>query len=141
MFFPISDVADFHKLTGLPILNKPTIPAADRVELRWNLVNEEVNNELKPAIDADDLVGIGDAIVDSIYVLIGMALEYGLPLPMLWQAVQNANMSKADPVTGEIKRREDGKILKPEGWKPPDVAGIIEHATKYGSWMAAGTRS
>lgn len=31
------------------------------------------------------------------------------------------NFAKVDPVTGRVTRREDGKILKPEGWQPPEL--------------------
>jgi predicted HAD superfamily Cof-like phosphohydrolase len=30
-------------------------------------------------------------------------------------------MAKVDPVTGKVIRRADGKILKPEGWTPPQL--------------------
>jgi predicted HAD superfamily Cof-like phosphohydrolase len=39
-----------------------------------------------------------------------------------WDEVLKSNMAKVDPVTRKVKRREDGKILKPEGWKPPDLS-------------------
>jgi predicted HAD superfamily Cof-like phosphohydrolase len=38
----------------------------------------------------------------------------------IWDEGAKSNLSKIDPVTGRVKRREDGKILNPEGWKPPD---------------------
>jgi predicted HAD superfamily Cof-like phosphohydrolase len=74
---------------------------------------------------AKSLPDIADAIADSIYVLVGTALEYGIPLDRVWAAVRAANMAKVDPVTGLVRKRADGKILKPDGWQPPDIAGVL----------------
>lgn len=126
----IKDVADFHRMTDTPISHVPSIPSNDRAELRWSLVDEEINRELKPALDSEDIVEIADAIADSIYVLVGMALEYGIPLQAVWDEVQRSNMAKQEPGTGKVKRRADGKILKPDGWTPPNIKqalGLIRH--------------
>ena len=130
MFSAIFDVAAFHKACGVPILDKPTIPSPERIALRRSLISEEVNNELFPAMMENDLPGIADAIGDSIYVLIGTALEYGIPLDMVWNTIQAANMAKVDPVTGLVNRRADGKILKPEGWTPPNIIGVLASVSK-----------
>jgi predicted HAD superfamily Cof-like phosphohydrolase len=124
----IKDVAAFHRATDTPVLDKPQIISADRMGLRWRLIDEEVNTELVAAMAAKSLPDIADAIADSIYVLVGTALEYGIPLDRVWNAVQAANMAKVDPVTGLVRKRTDGKILKPDGWLPPDIAGILQTA-------------
>lgn len=121
----ISDLRDFHVACDVPILNEPTIPPLPRKALRRRLIDEEVNKELIPALDADDLEKIADGIADGIYVLVGTALEYGIPLEYVWAEVQRSNMQKVDPKTGKVCRREDGKILKPEGWTPPDIRGVL----------------
>lgn len=36
--------------------------------------------------------------------------------------VAKSNLAKI--VDGRVIRREDGKVLKPEGWTPPDIAGV-----------------
>jgi predicted HAD superfamily Cof-like phosphohydrolase len=103
-------------------------PADERIDLRVNLIVEEVTKELLPAIANRDLVETADAIVDSIYVLIGAALEFGIPVAEVWAAVQSANMAKAvEQPNGTFKviKRADSKILKPEGWTPPDVKAIL----------------
>jgi predicted HAD superfamily Cof-like phosphohydrolase len=28
---------------------------------------------------------------------------------------------------GKVKRREDGKILKPDGWRPPDIWAVLNN--------------
>lgn len=92
------------------------------------LAHEELNQELIPAIMERDLVATADGIIDSIYVLVGMGLELGLPLEDLWDEVQRANMSKTVPLTDGrrgVLKRGDGKILKPPGWTPPDIEGVL----------------
>lgn len=123
----IDDVARFHTVTDTPIGNVPAFPSGERCELRCDLIAEEVKETLD-AVKALDMVETADGIVDSIYVLIGAALELGLPLAELFAEVQRSNMAKAvRQADGSYKvvRRADGKILKPEGWTPPDIAGVL----------------
>jgi predicted HAD superfamily Cof-like phosphohydrolase len=115
----------FHRACSVPVHETPAIPPMNRVAFRIALINEEVNKELIPAMESNDLIEVADAIADSIYVLVGAALEYGIPLTKVWEAVQASNMLKVDPATGQVRRREDGKILKPEGWKPPDILAAL----------------
>jgi len=117
----IEDVSAFHRACDIPIETTPRIPHPARQRLRASLIDEEINRELIPAIETRRLLDIADGIVDSIYVLIGAAIEYGIPLERVWNAVQAANMAKVDPTSGKVLRRDDGKILKPHGWKPPNI--------------------
>jgi predicted HAD superfamily Cof-like phosphohydrolase len=131
------DVALFHSVTDVPVLTTPQFPSAARVGLRCALVGEEVNSELSDAILRRDLPDVADAIIDSIYVLIGMGHEFGLPLEALWAEVQRANMTKAvrqPDGTFQVVRRADGKIMKPEGFTPPAIEGILR---AYG-WKPEG---
>lgn len=64
-------------------------------------------------------------LIKSSRVLCDAAHSYGIPLAAVWDAVQAANMAKVDPVTGKVRRREDGKILKPDGWQPPNIAAVL----------------
>jgi len=121
----IQDVADFHRACGVPILLTPHFPEDDRIELRINIMDEEFNKELLPAINRRDMIATADGIADAIYVLVGTALEFGIPLEWVWDAVQAANMAKVDPVTGLVRRRADGKVLKPDGWQPPDIEKVL----------------
>lgn len=61
-----------------------------------------------------------DAVADLIYVALGAAVTFGVNLGPIWSAVQRTNMAK---VGGAV--RPDGKILKPEGWQPPNVAELL----------------
>lgn len=128
MYQAMFDVEQFHVVTETPVAVAPAWPADERVDLRVELITEEVNRELLPAIARRDLVETADAIVDSIYVLVGAALEFGIPASAVWDAVQSANMAKASlqpDGTRKVIRRPDGKIMKPEGWTPPDIADVL----------------
>jgi predicted HAD superfamily Cof-like phosphohydrolase len=81
--------------------------------------------------DSDDVevtehpvVAAADAMVDMGYFLHGTAIVSGVPFQACFNEVHAANMAKIGP-DGKITRRADGKILKPEGWKPADIAEVL----------------
>lgn len=98
---------------------------------RRGFIDEEVNKELFPLLDKiianggsslEQKAELLDHISDSIYVLVGLAVNMGLPLDNAFQLVHAANMSK---VIGSLVPNgpvfdENGKIVKPEGWTAPD---------------------
>lgn len=113
------DVLDFHKKFGCEIGAEPSLPASSTVELRKALVQEEIDelfHAMQQPEEAEALVGIADALADSIYVLIGFAITYGIDLRPIWDLVHASNMAKEGGAT-----RADGKIMKPEGWKSPEA--------------------
>ena len=117
------DVKTFHETFNLRIGEKCEFPDLQDQHLRWRLINEELK-ELRLAHQAGDMVECADAIADLIYVVCGMAVSYGIPLNHVWEEVQRSNMAKAG--ANGPKYRSDGKVLKPEGWTPPDIAGVLE---------------
>ena len=92
----LQSVSEFHETFKAPILESPQIPSKERCELRVSLLQEELN-ELKQAIEDNDLVEIADALADLQYVLSGAVLEFGLgdKFVELFNEVQRSNMSKA----------------------------------------------
>lgn len=66
-----------------------------------------------------------DAFVDAWYYMLNTAVKKGVDLDGIFKVVHKANMDKrfAD---GTFHRREDGKVLKPNGWKEPDIVGEIQ---------------
>ena len=114
------DVMDFHKKFDSDIGEKPEIPNARIKKLRIDTIKEETK-ELKTAFQQKDIVEVADAIVDLMYFTIGTAIACGIDIRPVWDEVHRTNMLK----TGGGKRA-DGKILKPKGWKAPDIAAIIE---------------
>lgn len=111
------DVEDFHRVVvGVP---DGETPAVRRPGLRAELIREEAK-ETVDAIEAGDLVGAIDGMCDVLCVVYGTAAEFGINLAPFWDEVHRTNMAKAG---GPL--REDGKRLKPEGWTPPDIAGVL----------------
>lgn len=121
----LNDVAAFHKACDVPILDVPKFPSSERMTLRIKLIEEEVSETILAIGRAEDICEVADGIADAIYVLVGTALEYGIPLDRVWNEVQRANMAKIDPSTGKVIKREDGKVLKPLGWVSPDINKAI----------------
>lgn len=120
----LSDLTAFHVACDVPVLTTPQFPSQDRIDLRDKLLKEEVK-ELDDAVAARDMVEVADALGDIIYIAVGTALEFGIPLDRVWAEIQRSNMAKVDSATGKVRKREDGKVLKPEGWTPPDIFGAL----------------
>lgn len=115
-----ADVLEFtRKLAPNRIGSLPACPGRESRDLVRRLIREEWH-EADEAMQKGDLPGVADGLADLIYVSLHAAISYGIDLRPVWDAVQVANMAKEGGPT-----REDGKILKPEGWQPPDVAGIL----------------
>jgi predicted HAD superfamily Cof-like phosphohydrolase len=91
---------------------------------------EEERKEMLDAQDCDDEVEEFDAVIDQIVVLIGYGLSRGWPMGEGWVEVMRSNMAKIDPTTGMVRRRDDGKVLKPEGWTPPDLGSLLNPAQR-----------
>lgn len=96
------------------------------IELRMRMQYEETGVELTQALSKGDIVEIADAIVDSIWLLMGTADIFGIPLSECFEEVYRSNMSKL-PEDGIPLRRQDGKVLKPPGYTPPDLVPILQY--------------
>ncbi len=97
----------------------PGWPEQEILNLRLDLMVEEFT-EMLTAIDNRNLEEFADALGDLEYVLNGFAIACGIDLRRVNAAIQAANMAK---VGGPM--REDGKVLKPEGWKSPDIELLL----------------
>jgi len=78
-----------------------------------------------------------DALVDVYYYMLNAACKKGVNLSSVFGTVHAANMAKRDPETGKFLKREDGKIVKPRGWQPPDIEAEIRRQTREGAWTGA----
>ena len=117
-----NDVKDFQVAFGLNVGAEPKLPLDPERQLRIRLLREEFEEYLVGE-DRDDIVEIADALADIIYIACGTAVSYGIPLDRVFAEVHRSNMAKL--VDGKPIRREDGKVLKPEGWTPPDTKGAV----------------
>jgi predicted HAD superfamily Cof-like phosphohydrolase len=123
-----TDVKDFHIAFGQRVGQTPAFPIDKERELRRNLLKEEYLEYLKAELE-DDFVEVADALADLIYIACGTAVSYGIPLDKIFEEVHNSNMSKL--VDGKPMYREDGKVMKPEGWKPPNIKAILDTSRDY----------
>lgn len=89
------------------------------------LINEEVT-ELKEAVNNNDQVETLDALIDILVVTIGAIHSLGADPEGAWKEVMSTNFAKIDSESGKVRKREDGKVLKPLGWKGPELAQFLK---------------
>ena len=100
-------------------------PSEANYKMYLGLVDEEMD-ELLEAVAADDKVEQLDALIDILVVTMGAIRAAGWDGEAAWKEVMDTNFAKIDPDTGKVRKREDGKVLKPEGWKAPQLAQFVE---------------
>jgi len=97
----------------------------DQFNLYVSLIGEEVR-ELYDAITAHNKVETVDALVDILVVTVGALHSMGADAEGAWKEVMRTNFAKIDKETGKVRKREDGKVLKPVGWTPPELAPYLK---------------
>jgi predicted HAD superfamily Cof-like phosphohydrolase len=134
-------VREFHAMIENHDEPTPRVISDDRVRLRASLIAEEffetleamyessstlhaarfaVMDLLETCDPAVNLPALADGMADLDYVVEGTRLEFGIDGGPVAAEVHRANMTKRGG-----PRRADGKHLKPEGWKPPDIEGVL----------------
>lgn len=91
-------------------------------QLYFKLIEEEFN-ELKAANSSVDEL---DALIDILVVTVGAIHSMGADGEGAWDEVMRTNFAKIDSVTGKVRKRSDGKVLKPEGWQPPVLSTYLK---------------
>jgi hypothetical protein len=113
------DVILWHKAVGFPVRRTPAVFVGEAEhesrEFGMRLVKEEFK-ELCDAFNDGNYRGIADGGGDLIWVTCALMARMGFDLDAAWKEIRRTNWDK---VGGP--RRADGKILKPEGWKPPSM--------------------
>lgn len=108
-------VKKFHKVFGHPAPDKLDWGDQRLQDLRVELIREEYQ-EFKDALIAKDPVALADAVGDLIVVILGSAVAFGIPQVVPgFDEICKSNMSKLN-LDGTVKRREDGKVLKGDGY-------------------------
>jgi predicted HAD superfamily Cof-like phosphohydrolase len=97
---------------------------AEQFTLYLKLINEE-SQELIDAVTNDDGVEALDALIDILVVTIGAIHSLGADAEGAWKEVMRTNFAKIDKDTGKVRKREDGKVLKPVGWTPPELKPFL----------------
>lgn len=86
------------------------------------LIEEEVTELKEARSQVDEL----DALIDILVVTIGAIHSMGADAEGAWNEVMRTNFAKIDPESGRVRKRDDGKVLKPEGWQPPKLGKYLK---------------
>ena len=113
----------FMRTFGQEIKDKPSFPTTKITQLRYSLIKEELN-ELKEAIDQNNLKEVADALTDILYVTYGAGHSFGIDLDACFTEVQNSNMSKLGK-DGKPIYNEHGKVLKGPKYFKPDLSKFV----------------
>jgi predicted HAD superfamily Cof-like phosphohydrolase len=113
----------FMRTFGQEIKDKPSFPTTKITQLRYSLIKEELN-ELKEAIDKNNLKEVADALTDILYVTYGAGHAFGINLDACFTEVQSSNMSKLGK-DGKPIYNEYGKVLKGPKYFKPDLSKFV----------------
>lgn len=130
------DVGQFNHKFGLPSVVHDGGPrpvdledeeVIDMLDMKFKHLSEELE-EYKDAWFTSDVVGMADALVDIVYVALGAAHFLGLPWEQVWNEIQRANMRKVRAAADgrNSKRLSRFDVVKPPGFKGPDVRAVLE---------------
>lgn len=89
----------------------------ENVDLYKNLIKEEYEEFIQATNDTDEL----DACMDMIWVILGYCYMKGWKTSQAWKEVSRSNLAKINPVTGKVVKDENGKVMKPQLWTPPQL--------------------
>ncbi len=118
------DVKIFMKTFGQMVRTKPQFPDDKTMQLRYDLIKEELN-ELEQAMKTKDLKEVADALTDILYVAYGAGCAYGIDLDKCFKEVQRANMSKLGK-DGKPIYNEKGKVMKGPDYLEPNLKQFVE---------------
>ena len=116
-------VGIFMKTFGQEVKSKPSFSTNKINKLRIDLIKEELD-ELKEAMDNNDLLEVADALTDILYVTYGAGHAFGINLDKCFEEVQNSNMSKLDE-DGKPIYNESGKVMKGPNYFKPDLSKFV----------------
>ena len=114
----------FMQTFGQEVKNKAELPNEKIVQLRYELIKEELD-ELNQAIEDKDLQEIADALTDILYVTYGAGHAFGINLDKCFNEVQQSNMSKIGS-DGKPIYNEKGKVMKGPNYFKPDLKKLLE---------------
>ena len=117
-------VGIFMKTFGQEVKNKASFSTAKINQLRLSLISEELE-ELREAMNNNDLVEVADALTDILYVTYGAGHAFGIDLDKCFEEVQNSNMSKLGK-DGKPIFNEHGKVMKGPDYFKPDLNKFIK---------------
>jgi predicted HAD superfamily Cof-like phosphohydrolase len=95
-------------------------------EKQYKLYVDLIREEVKELEDSTTAVDDLDALIDILVVTIGAIHSMGADGDGAWKEVMSTNFNKIDKKTGKVRKREDGKVLKPQGWVPPNLEPFVK---------------
>ena len=116
-------VKKFMETFGQEIKEKAEFPSDKITSLRHDLIKEELN-ELKEAMDNNDIKEVADALTDILYVTYGAGHAFGINLDKCFEEVQNSNMSKLGS-DGKPIYNDKGKVMKGPNYFKPDLHKFV----------------
>ena len=116
-------VRKFMETFGQEVKKKAEFPNEKIIALRYDLIKEELE-ELKLAIDNNDIKEVADALTDILYVTYGAGHAFGINLDKCFDEVQNSNMSKLG-LDGKPIYNEKGKVMKGPNYFKPDLNKFV----------------
>ena len=116
-------VKTFMKTFGQEVKIKPSFSTDKVNSLRYDLIREELD-ELKVAMENNDLLEVADALTDILYVTYGAGHAFGINLDKCFEEVQSSNMSKLDNNAQPIYN-ESGKVMKGPKYFKPNLSKFI----------------
>jgi predicted HAD superfamily Cof-like phosphohydrolase len=117
------DVKNFMNIYEQEVKTKPSFPSEKIVQLRYDLIKEELD-ELSVAIKDKDIVEVADALTDLLYVVYGAGHSFGIDLDKCFAEVQRSNMSKLDN-DGKPIYNENGKVMKGPNYSKPNLKQFL----------------
>ena len=116
-------VKEFMTTFGQEVKNKAEFPNEKIVELRKKLIDEEFN-ELKEAINENNLIEVADALTDILVVTYGAGVAFGIDLDKCFKEVHRSNMSKLSE-DGKPIYNEFGKVMKGPNYFKPNLKQFL----------------
>ena len=114
----------FMKTFGQEVKTSASLGSDKINSLRISLIKEELE-ELKQAIESNDLLEVADALTDILYVTYGAGHSFGINLDNCFNEVQQSNMSKLDD-HGKPIYNDSGKVMKGPKYFKPDLSKFIK---------------
>ncbi|ANP49889.1 putative HAD superfamily Cof-like phosphohydrolase [Streptomyces griseochromogenes] len=129
---PAHLVREFHRTFGLDARATPSEVSPELAAQRGELLAEEAAEVAEVSVEGP-LDRLAHELADVVYVAYGTALVHGIDLDAVIAEIHRANMSKLGP-DGEVARRADGKVLKGEHYRAPDVSAVLRRQ----GWIPGG---
>ena len=95
-------------------------------ESQYSMYKSLIEEEFGELQQAHDMEAELDALIDILVVTIGAIHSAGFDAEGAWREVMATNFAKIDKETGKVRKREDGKVLKPVGWTAPDLVPFLK---------------